>query len=355
MRGIGIALVGSLLLAQSVFAQPPQLTASATVVDPGTAIMATVQGTPGHHFALLGSVTGAGLSYAGVAFAVGPDAAVLALGTLDENGLAVVAVTPPFVGTVLDRYYLQAATSTSPIFVPLDASNSVVVRNGDLVRGLTGPQGPPGPQGPIGPSGPMGLQGATGPQGPAGPQGPTGMQGPTGSKGDQGDVGPIGLQGAQGPAGPKGDTGDVGPVGPTGPQGAQGPEGPQGPAGPSDVYASPQTIGTNEVLCDQTCQTVLETLTLPAGNYVISAKLVFNHWSSGASTPQSFCYLWRGTDTFDAVSAMTSQQATSVPAALQAVMTLSATTAVTLTCANNNGQTSAQNWKLTALKVATVH
>ena len=79
-------------------------------------------------------------------------------------------VKPPFLGTVLDRFYVQAATSFSSKFDTLESSASAIVRNGDLVKGL---EGPPGPQGPAG------AVGAVGPTGPAGPQGLTGARGPS--------------------------------------------------------------------------------------------------------------------------------------------------------------------------------
>jgi hypothetical protein len=82
----------------------------------------------------------------------------------------------------LDRYYLQGAISTSPGFIPLVASNSKVVRNQDLISGLTGPAGPAGPTGPTGPAGPAGPLGLTGPQGPTGPQGIPGAAGTPGTQ-----------------------------------------------------------------------------------------------------------------------------------------------------------------------------
>src|SRR5262245_3491749 len=96
-----------LAMSTAAFAQP-QLTVSATVVNPGATVSATITGTPGQNYALVGSSVGAGLTYAGVALAVGPDVIVLSVGTLDGTGKVTVAVRPPFTGTVLDRYYIQA-------------------------------------------------------------------------------------------------------------------------------------------------------------------------------------------------------------------------------------------------------
>jgi hypothetical protein len=130
-------LSSALALAAPVAAAAQPTLALATVaVPPGTAVAVTVTGVPGRHFAVIGSATNAGFTYGGVSLAVGADLAVLAQGVLDGTGSAVVPVTPPFVGTSLDRYYLQAVTSASAAFVPLEASSGRVVRNRDSATGI---------------------------------------------------------------------------------------------------------------------------------------------------------------------------------------------------------------------------
>jgi Collagen triple helix repeat (20 copies) len=257
-----------LVVATRVQAQPT-LTISEDIVAPGAGVALAVDGEPGHHWAVIGSSMNAGISHAGVRLGVGQDFVLLATGVLPPSGQARATIVPPFVGTVLDRYYLQAATSPSPAFAPLAISTGRVVRNRDLVSGLTGPPGPtgppgetgaqglPGPQGSIGPSGPQGLPGAvgaTGLTGPAGPAGATRPVGPAGATGPAGAMGPAGPVGASGPVGPQGLTGSVGPIGATGPAGAQGPQGvagptgaqgpqgtqgPQGPQGPTGTFVAP--------------------------------------------------------------------------------------------------------------------
>ena len=72
----------------------------------------------------------------------------------------------------------------------------------------------------------------------------------------------------------KGQTGPQGPVGPAGPQGPQGPQGlvgPQGPRGPSAGFTA-STDGV--VLTNGTADTSVVSLTLPAGSYIVQAKLV---------------------------------------------------------------------------------
>jgi hypothetical protein len=183
------------------------LSLSADSAAPGASVTATVSGPAGQHFAIIGSSVGAGVSYGGVALGVGLDFVILAQGVLDGTGQTSVTITPPFLGSVLDRYYVQAATSPSPGFLPLAVSAGRVVRNGDLVSGLVGAPGPTGPAGPPGPAGPAGAVGPVGPQGAPGPAGATG---------------PVGPQGPQGIAGPAGATGPAGAAGPTGPQGPPG-------------------------------------------------------------------------------------------------------------------------------------
>lgn len=172
----------------------PTLTASTTAVNPGASVTLTVTGIPGQNFALLGSSVGAGLSYGGVNLAVGSDMAILAMGSIGGTGSVAVSFAPPFVGSTLDRYYVQAATSGSPAFIPIAVSASLVLRNNDVVGGAIGPPGPAGPAGPAGATGPAGSLG------PAGPTGATGLAGPAGA------TGPSGPQGPQGPAGPSGAT-----------------------------------------------------------------------------------------------------------------------------------------------------
>jgi hypothetical protein len=95
-------------------------------------------GGAGKQYALIASAYGSGFSYAGTHLAVGPDVVVLAIGTLSGTASATLEYTPPFLGTTLDRYYVQAVTAFTSAFSPLLASNGVVLRNGDLVGGQMG-------------------------------------------------------------------------------------------------------------------------------------------------------------------------------------------------------------------------
>ena len=157
-RQAALAACTVLVGAQLAMAQPT-LTIAPNAVAPGDAISATVTGPPGHYFAIVGSSVNAGATYGGLTLAVGTDYVLLAYGTLD-GGRAIIGVRPPFHGSALDRYYLQAATSPSPMMLPAAVSPGVVVRNADLVTGLQGPTGPPGPMGPPGPPFPTNETGA---------------------------------------------------------------------------------------------------------------------------------------------------------------------------------------------------
>ncbi len=84
-------------------AQDTTSTVSQNVVTPGHATTVLVTGVPGYYYAVVGSTTGGGFSYAGVELAVGPDVQILAMGNLDGMGQAVVTFVPPFHGTSLDR------------------------------------------------------------------------------------------------------------------------------------------------------------------------------------------------------------------------------------------------------------
>jgi hypothetical protein len=196
-------------------------------------VAVTVSGPAGQQFAVIGSSTNAGLSYAGQPLAVGPDVVILRQGSLNAAGTAVVSVTPPFLGTTLDRYYIQAVVSASPSFVPLQISAGMVLRNHDLLKGLADLQGPPGP---TGPQGPQGEPGVAGPQGAVGLQGPAGPTGPAGPAG--GERGPVGATGPTGPQGLPGPAGVQGPPGPTGAPGVQGIQGLAGTPGTSLTLAA---------------------------------------------------------------------------------------------------------------------
>jgi hypothetical protein len=174
-RAVLFSFLGSCVVAASAVAQP-QLTLSSTVVAPGETVSVTVSGAPGAFYVLLGSPVDDGTGFARAGLKLRRDVATLTTGQLDGAGQATLNVVAPFLGTVLDRFYFQAATSFSPKFDLLELSPAAILRNGDLVKGLEGPAGPqgvPGPEGPVGATGPTGPAGATGPRGLTGERGPS--------------------------------------------------------------------------------------------------------------------------------------------------------------------------------------
>ena len=94
-------------------------------------------------------------------------------------------------------------------------------------------------------------------RGPAGPQGPRG----TGA----------------GPRGPRGLRGPRGFTGKTGARGATGATGPTGPAGPSGAIVSPAPANQDVTSTDPANPTVMDTIALSPGSYVITA----NGWAQG--------------------------------------------------------------------------
>ncbi len=184
------------------------LAVPADPATPGAGVPVTITGQPGQFYVLVGSPTKSGMSYNGIPLEFGPDYQILAIGVLDNTGTIVLNVVPPFMTTSLDRYYLQAATSTDGVnFLPFTASPGRVLLNADIAG--AGPEGTPGPEGPQGPAGAAGPEGPAGPAGAQGPAGPAGAAGAAGAQGPQGDPGPAGPAGAQGPQGDPGRGGQL--------------------------------------------------------------------------------------------------------------------------------------------------
>ncbi len=127
--------------------------------------------------------------------------------------------------------------------------------------------------------------GAPGPQGNPGLQGGQGIPGPRGPQGIEGLRGESGAQGPEGPAGPA--TGVPGPAGPPGPGGGAPPAVFQRVAGPIAIAPGGG---------DQTIQT----MNLPAGNWVITHKSVAVNTGGDASIS---CRLALGATTIDSLGA----------------------------------------------------
>ena len=130
-----VLLLALFCTAAPALAQPTLSIAPSTYVlsTNGTTTVQIDGGLGQYFYALLGSSTNSGFSYAGTALNVGPDVRILAMGRLDNQGRASVTVNPPF--TQLARQYLQAVTSFFPIFSTIvGTSNGVVLVNSQEAR-----------------------------------------------------------------------------------------------------------------------------------------------------------------------------------------------------------------------------
>lgn len=125
-----LAIAAVLLTTATAFAQAT-MTASPLNPNPGVAVTATVTGTAGESFAVIGSTTWGGFSYAGVSLGVGTDVTILGTGVLNGSGQGTVSFTPPF--PARDRFYLQVVTSSNG-FATIAAGGRLIVVNNQEAR-----------------------------------------------------------------------------------------------------------------------------------------------------------------------------------------------------------------------------
>ncbi len=134
-----------------------------------------------------------------------------------------------------------------------------------------------------------------------------------------GPMGPMGPQGVQGPAGPQGPPGMQGPVGPTGPA---------GPAGPSHVYF----MSDSNFLDFGPGNAIPASITVPAGDYVIDGKTVFqNIWFTPDSGTCVLTYS-PGTGTSGDSSTVTVDVGGQAVVSLNDTQAFSVTTKIDLIC-----------------------
>ena len=188
-----VLVVGTLWTLQAAWALGPLLDLAEPDTVPGQAVDVTVLGAPGDRFALAASSERAGGTLQGVPLALGTDLGLVAVGRLDGQGRATVAVSAP---AGLSRLYLQAVTSAREDFAGFALTPGKVLRvqpsvaAGDQARaasvGSSLPAGrtlsracPPGQAvQAINADGSVTCIVPTGPPGPAGPPGPQGPPGP---------------------------------------------------------------------------------------------------------------------------------------------------------------------------------
>lgn len=145
----------------------------------------------------------------------------------------------------------------------------------------------------------------------------------------------------------------------TGPQGLAGPQGAPGPRGPSNGYATssgfnPQSFSINNEL-------TVTTLVLPAGNYVVDAKVLVGNRSS-ASDEEVTCSLRFGPFSSGLLDIAGARLFGGGPAAagsfatlpLVGSISLSASETITVLCATTSADAFAQYAKLNAVQVETL-
>ena len=193
--------------------------------------------------------------------------------------------------------------------------------------------------------------------------GPRGLTGPRGATGATGASGPAGADGTAGTAGPKGDTGPAGPAGPAGSSGGAtgpaGPAGPTGPRGPSNGYSFVSAQETGRFLL--TTRTDLGQLDLPAGRYLLAAK-VHSDNESGAGPADVSCWLMNGVTELDKSEAtMAANGGPNVQdedvLTLIAAVELGSTGSIELECQGYNANSPGIEMKrvrMTAIQVATL-
>lgn len=200
------------------------------------------------------------------------------------------------------------------------AVTSAAIRNGavepkDLGAGtralLGGGQGAPGPKGDPGSTGSAGGRGETGPSGSPGTSGANGANGPNGANGAEG------VQGSKGATGSQGVQGPIGLEGPQGTPGSNGTNGTDGTIAPLSATQGLTVLPTTPSTSPPA--TVVVSLVVPAGNYVVMAKTQLFQTGAGDSVE---CLLKSGGTIIDQAAMRTLPALSSVPASMQAVTTV---------------------------------
>jgi hypothetical protein len=143
-----------------------------------------------------------------------------------------------------------------------------------------------------------------------------GARGLTGSAGSGGAAGLSGTNGANGANGANGPNGANGIDGTDGADGVDGVDGVDGILAPLSATAGPTALPTASP------PTVVVSLNVPAGDYVVFAKTQLSHTGAGDTVD---CLLKAGAATIDQVSMKTLPALAAIPVSLQAVTTTSPT------------------------------
>lgn len=179
----------------------------------------------------------------------------------------------------------------------------------------------------------------------------TGQAGATGAAGAQGSKGETGAPGADGANGTDGTDGTDGAVGATGAT---------GPTGPSDVYAA-NLSGSLEV--NPGSIVPVRTLTVPAGNYQISATAKLINWKFGQVSQPQRAECWMTADQYlDGVNSyLAAGEANSNDPGIAESMAMSWTGSfpeertITMQCYGYGTTTFLVSTTISAIKVGEVH
>jgi hypothetical protein len=158
------------------------------------------------------------------------------------------------------------------------------------------------------------------------------LKGAVGEKGATGAAGATGPAGAPGPKGDKGDRGE---------RGERGEKGEKGEIGPSDAYEVGETDGVSPPP---------SSLSLPAGNYVVSTQVTA--YNATVATPTVECILAGGGKTDRIYSELQQTGINQNNMFGSITVELPAPEAVTLNCI---GSASFGYANITAIKVGTLH
>ncbi|MDO9408277.1 collagen-like protein [Patulibacter sp.] len=164
--------------------------------------------------------------------------------------------------------------------------------------------------------------------------------------------GAAGSSGAAGATGPAGAVGATGPAGATGPKGADGATGPVGPAGPAVLPKAYRGVAPDVNIPANTADSVVLTKAVPAGSYLVTAKLTF---ATQSGTDLVACELVNGLTVVDEAKMRPTASAESrMPASLQAVVTVAGPGSLRIRCTTQSAVGNASDLQLAAIPVGEI-
>ncbi len=161
------------------------------------------------------------------------------------------------------------------------------------------------------------------------------------------------LKGAAGATGPAGPAGPAGPTGAKGADGATGPAGPVGPAGPASLATVYRGVAPDVNIPASSTDQVVLTKAVPAGSYLVTAKLTF---AQQTGTALVTCELVNGATVVDEAKMRPTASAESrFPVALQAVTTVGPASSLTIRCTTGAAIANASDLQLAAVPAGAVN